>query len=638
MGIAPGSNLGPYQILEQIGRGGMATVFRAYQPALERQVAVKVLPEFFADEPGFKERFHREAVAVARFQHPNILTVYDHGEQDGVSYIVNEYIEGGTLQQRVGPAIEVGEVVRLLEPVAAALDYAHRRGIVHRDVKPSNILIRDDGTPVLGDFGLARMMDSQARLTVTGTVIGTPEYMSPEECAGLGSTPASDQYSLAVVAFELLTGRVPFEAETPAAVIIAQISSPLPHPRELNPGLSPAVETALLRALAREPADRFANCLEFMNALASTATEAVPAEPTPTPNKALVPGAAVTSGPPPATVGSAAPPSHRPRLIAFSAALLLAGVAVVGALAVSHWPAKSAARDVAASPSAPVTPSSSATPLAPQVTEPAMPAARQETAAAALGDTLYVIAGKDSSGAATNSVFVFKGGGWSAGPSLPIPLDHAAAAALGGFLYVSGGFSNGPPSARVFRLNGSVWAEVAPMKRARGGHALVVVSTNAYALGGADAAGDVAIPESYDPSTNKWSDLAPLPAPRNHVSGFAYRGSACIAGGRTPLVARVDCYDPGLNAWSRLPDLPVATSGAGAGTLGDEIVVAGGENPQTQALINQVARYRGGAWSSEGMLVPRHGLALAAFGGRLWACGGGSQSLVHPTPDCSSIS
>jgi non-specific serine/threonine protein kinase len=632
VGIAPGSTLGPYQILDQIGRGGMATVFKAYQPALERQVAVKVLPEFFADEPGFKERFHREAVAVARLQHPNILTVYDHGEQDGVAYIVNEYIEGGTLQQRIGSALEVDEVVRLLEPVAAALDYAHRRGILHRDVKPSNILIREDGTPVLGDFGLARMMDSKARLTLTGTVIGTPEYMSPEECAGLGSTPASDQYSLAVVAFELFTGRVPFEAETPAAVIIAQISSPLPHPRQLNPELSPAVESALLKALAREPGDRFANCLEFMKALASGATIAVPVDSTTTPTAAPAPSRA-----PAATMETPPRPSHRRPVIALIAGLLLAAVAIVGALALSRWPARSPTATSAASPSAPVTPSSTAIPLAPQVTEPPLPAARQETAAAALGDTLYVIAGKDSSGAATKSVFVFKAGSWSAGPSLPIPLDHAAASALGGFLYVSGGFSNGPPSARVFRLNGSAWTEVAPMKRARGGHTLVVVGANAYSLGGADAAGDVATPEAYDPDTNKWRDLAPLPAPRNHVSGFAYRGSACIAGGRTPLVARVDCYDPAQNAWTRLPDLPVATSGAGAGVLDDEIVVAGGENPQTLVLINQVARYRGGAWTSEGMLVPRHGLPLTSFGGRLWACGGGSQSQVHPVPDCTSI-
>jgi hypothetical protein len=403
----------------------------------------------------------------------------------------------------------------------------------------------------------------------------------------------------------------------------------------------------LLKALAREPADRFASCVEFTKALAAGATAAVPVEPTtaagktvaPAAGKTVAPGAEATSGAPKPAVGAAARPSQRLPVIALGVILLLAAVAVaiVGAEVLSRRPAGSTAGTGASSPRPPVTPSSTAIPLAPQVTEPALPAARQETAAAALGDTLYVIAGKDSSGAATNSVFVFKGGNWSVGPSLPIPLDHAGASALGGFLYVSGGFSNGPPSARVFRLNGSAWTEVAPMKRARGGHALVVVGTNAYALGGADAAGDVAMPEAYDPATNKWRDLAPLPAPRNHVSGFAYRGSACIAGGRTPLVARVDCYDPAQSAWTRLPDLPVATSGAGAGTLGDEIVVAGGEDPQTQVLINQVARYRGGAWSSDAMLVPRHGLALTSFGGRLWACGGGSQSLVHPVPDCTSI-
>ncbi len=195
MALGPGSTVGPYQIVEQAGKGGMATVYKAYQPALERHVALKVLPEFFAEEPGFRERFHREAVAVARLRHPSILTVFDHGQQDGLAYIVTEYVDGGTLSGRLGQPLPVSEAVRLLKPVASALDYAHAHKVLHRDVKPSNVLLSGDGVPVLSDFGLARMMGSADRLTRADTVLGTPEYMSPEQCAGTEVGPRSDQYS-----------------------------------------------------------------------------------------------------------------------------------------------------------------------------------------------------------------------------------------------------------------------------------------------------------------------------------------------------------------------------------------------------------------------------------------------------------
>src|SRR5579872_5881520 len=141
MKFEPGAKLGPYQILGELGRGGMATVYRAYQPSLEREVAIKILPEFLVEQPGFKARFHREAVAVARLQHPNILSVYDHGEQDGVTYIVSEYVEGGTLASRMGAPIQLDYCVRILRPIADALDYAHSEGVIRSEVKPSNILL-----------------------------------------------------------------------------------------------------------------------------------------------------------------------------------------------------------------------------------------------------------------------------------------------------------------------------------------------------------------------------------------------------------------------------------------------------------------------------------------------------------------
>ncbi|HSS62660.1 MAG TPA: HD domain-containing phosphohydrolase [Candidatus Limnocylindrales bacterium] len=259
--------LGPYRVLEKLGRGGMATVYRAYHPALDRYVAIKALADFFADEPGYRERFQQEARSVARLKHPNILEVFDFGYEDGIAFLVLELVEGGTLADRVGRPMQLQEVVPLLEQLGSALDHAHAHGILHRDIKPSNILIHSDGTPVLGDFGLAKMAGSLRRLTSSGTVMGTPEYMSPEQAADEPLTPASDLYSLAVVAYEMLTGRVPFEADTPAATLLSHVTKPMPATRELRGELSAHVEEVLRKALAKRPEDRYPSAGEFAAAL-----------------------------------------------------------------------------------------------------------------------------------------------------------------------------------------------------------------------------------------------------------------------------------------------------------------------------------------------------------------------------------
>ena len=267
MTLTPGVNLGPYRIVEQIGRGGMASVYKAYQPALARHVAIKVLPAFFTEDPGFRERFQQEAIAVAKLRHPNILQVFDYGEQDGITYLVSEFIDGGTLADQVGSPLPLDYTVKILTPIANALDYAHARGVLHRDVKPSNILLSRDSTPILSDFGLAKMIGSQPRLTVSGATVGTPEYMAPEQGEGAVIGPAADQYALGVVAYEMLTGRVPFTAETPLAVLISHMHKPLPLPRSINPALSESVEFTLLKALAKVPGDRFPVLGQFVGAL-----------------------------------------------------------------------------------------------------------------------------------------------------------------------------------------------------------------------------------------------------------------------------------------------------------------------------------------------------------------------------------
>jgi eukaryotic-like serine/threonine-protein kinase len=338
MALEPGTNVGPYRIISELGRGGMATVYKAYQAALARNVAIKVLPTHFQGERGLKERFQQEAIAVANLRHRNIPAVYDYGETDGIIYIATEYIDGGTLSEQLGKPLPIEYAVEILTPVAAALDYAHSKGVLHRDVKPSNILLERDGTPVLSDFGLAKMMASgKTGLTQTGMIVGTPEYMSPEQCEGAELTPAADLYALATVAYEMLTGHPPFQAETPLAVIIAQVRNTLPPPRSINPELSEHVEQVLLKALAKHPGDRQTSCSRFVRELAGMPSRpSIPvvaaAEPPAEPALVSVPVvAAVVSAPPappPATPKQERRRSGPPWLF------YLPGVAVVLAIAV----------------------------------------------------------------------------------------------------------------------------------------------------------------------------------------------------------------------------------------------------------------------------------------------------------------
>ena len=267
MKLQPGETIGAYRVLERIGRGGMATVYRAYHPALDRYVAIKVLPDFFADDPVHSERFQQEARSVARLKHPNILEVYDFGNEEGVAYLVLELVEGGTLAERLGKPVELRDAIALLQQLAGALDHAHQHGILHRDIKPSNILMRADGTVVLADFGLAKMAGSMHRMTGSGIVMGTPEYMSPEQAADEPLSPASDVYSLAIVAYEMLTGRVPFQGDTPAATLLSHVTKNMPPVRELRGELSTHVEQVLRRGMAKRPEERFPTASALVAAL-----------------------------------------------------------------------------------------------------------------------------------------------------------------------------------------------------------------------------------------------------------------------------------------------------------------------------------------------------------------------------------
>ena len=276
--MAVGAGLLPerYTGAQPIGRGGMGEIFLATDTTLGRAVAVKVLAEGYAQDPSVRERFTREALAVARLSgNPNIVTIYDVGEHRKRPFIVMEYLPGGSLEQklRAEGAQTPRKSLEWLEQAANALDAAHREGVVHRDVKPANLLLDRYGHVHVADFGIASAA-GLGSLTQTGTVLGTASYLSPEQAQGERTTPASDLYSLGIVAFELLTGRRPFEGDSVAAEAVAHVTGVVPPVRELNPSLPSELDAVFAKALAKDPKYRFGSAAEFVAALRHSLDEA----------------------------------------------------------------------------------------------------------------------------------------------------------------------------------------------------------------------------------------------------------------------------------------------------------------------------------------------------------------------------
>lgn len=268
-----------YSIQSTIGKGGMASVYLAVQESFGREVAIKVMsPQLLTDE-SFAKRFLREAKIVAQLNHPHIVPVYDVGQTGDWHYMAMEFVGGGHLKQRIREGLSPGEAERVLREMAAALDYAGERGFVHRDVKPDNIMFREDGSAVLMDFGIARAADSDEQMTRMGTVVGTPRYMSPEQHRGGDIDARADIYSLGVLFFEMLTGKPPFSGDDPMAIGIAHIREPIPRlPRELR-----RYQSLLKRLLAKDPEERFQRGQQIIEALeamkAPAAADAAPPEP-----------------------------------------------------------------------------------------------------------------------------------------------------------------------------------------------------------------------------------------------------------------------------------------------------------------------------------------------------------------------
>lgn len=292
MSFQEGEEVNGYTVMEQLGRGGMATVFKAYHASLDRYVALKVMHPAFMEDENFLARFQREARVVAKLEHPNIIPVYDFSDHDGRTYLVMKYVEGMTLKGRLqeGP-IPPDEGVKIIETLGAGLAYAHDQGVLHRDIKPSNVILAKDGQIFLADFGLARIASAGESTLSSDMMIGTPQYISPEQALGerdLG--PATDIYSFGVVVYELVVGQVPYSSDTPFSVVHDHIYKPLPLPRTVNPNVPESMERILLKSLAKDPADRFESVDVMVTAFKKSVlgdtlpdVEHVASVPTPTP-------------------------------------------------------------------------------------------------------------------------------------------------------------------------------------------------------------------------------------------------------------------------------------------------------------------------------------------------------------------
>ena len=266
MRLEAGQNIGSrYRLVQRIGSGGMADVWSADDSMLDRRVALKFLHERFAEDEQFVERFRREAQAAAGLQHPNVVSVYDRGEHEGRYWIAMEYVHGASLKDLIERGLSPAESVEIVRQILTGVRFAHERGIVHRDLKPHNVLVDAEGRARVTDFGIARAGASE--ITQTGSVLGTAQYLSPEQAQGLETTASADIYSVGVILYEALTGQVPFDAETAVAIALKQVSEPPVPPRRINPEIPPALDAVVLKALAKDPKDRFADATEFLRAL-----------------------------------------------------------------------------------------------------------------------------------------------------------------------------------------------------------------------------------------------------------------------------------------------------------------------------------------------------------------------------------
>ena len=652
-----GAALPSYEIGEELGRGSTGVVVAARHRQLARDVAVKLLPPDLAQNPQVRRRFVAEAKLLASFSHVHIVPVYDFVEQDGLCLLVMERLVGGTLDEYARAGIDGPAGCAAVLAICSALQYAHERGVLHRDVKPANVLIAEDGLVKMTDFGIAKVLGgSETLVTRSGFVLGTPAYMAPEQASGSDPGPATDVYGAGTVLYELLAGRLPFPPESnPLQMLYSRVHSEPEPLRESAPDVPAELAHVVMRALERDPAERYARAHDLGVALAAAAASAWgPDWIAGTPFGIATPGPLVSArnGPvppglpptvddspsaatvPPAAATAAARPGGRRRrglvLMAVLVPLALAGVAAA-ILAGGDEPDSGDGRGLAPTPAPTTKPASAWRELQDATT------ARQQAPAAVVSGTAWVIGGlRDGPGGTPEALLGVEGfdttiGQWKTGPDLPVALHHAMAVTYRHRVLLMGGWVprgsdlTAISSNRVFAMSGQRWVDLPPMRSPRVAGAAAATGDRVVVVGG--QANDRLVPGTEVFDGKQWEPGADIPTPREHLAAASDGRFVYAVGGRNldagKNSAALERYDPVEDSWKTLPDMPEALGGLGAAFVDGRIVATGGETATDVLGTTFVYDIRKGRWSEAAPLrTPRHGMAVVAFGNTVYALDG----------------
>jgi hypothetical protein len=675
-----GDELAGYRLRAVLGRGGMSVVYEAENPRLGSTVALKVLAPELATDDVFRARFLKESRIAASLNHPNVIPIYDMGTHEDLLYIAMRYVAGADLRAvlKANPVLAPEQALLLCGQAGRALDAAHRQGLVHRDVKPGNILVEhgaDEEDPdhvYLTDFGITKHAASRSGLTATGEFMGTIDYIAPEQIQARSVDGRADIYSLACVLYECLTGRVPFAKDVDAAVIWAHVEENPTPPSSLQPALPPDIDQVIGRALAKDPADRYGTCREFITAArgalgtaASQHTSTVLATPAATvlatPAAAAAPAArtdrdTAPSRPPAATSPAAAPspPRERPHggpppdepapggppaparpnrrwLLAGLGALALV-VLVLGGLLI--WRAATSS-----SPAPTAKSSTTSGQHAGWQLGTASPFPVQQLHAAVLDNRIWLAGGLTGAEQATSKTEYYDTTlhQWAPGPDLPFEVHHAMMVNYRGQLWVIGGYlprgqnMEAAASARVLILKGGRWVNGPALHHARAAGAAVVVGDKIVVAGGRTGGRSVQEVKPTEVFDGKgWHNAADIPVPGDHLAAVSDGRYLYTIGGRTLSASAnhkaVQRFDPATGKWTQLTPLPVANSDMGAAYVGGQLIAFGGENAFSVFRTARSYNLATKTWSTlPNMAEPRHGMGVAVVGKTIYAIDGASQ-------------
>ena len=668
--IDVGAEIGGHRLEAIIGRGGMGVVYRARDLHLDRVVALKVIAPEFADKSEFRERFKRESQQAASIRHPNVISIHRAGEEGNLLFITMDFVEGTDLKTFIGVRGRVDPrlAASVVSQVAAGLEAAHARGLVHRDVKPANVLIDGQEQAYLTDFGLTKRAGSGSALTGTGLIVGTTDYLAPEQIQGNKLDARVDVYALGCVLYEALTGFVPYPRESTAATMWAHVSEPPPSVLDRAPDVPMEFDVVVRRAMAKEPDQRFISAEAMGRGLDAAARGGASRfERTVVPETAsepgpLEPGTHVSSQRPPVTAASTgvtsqstagtgedpamteasrradgttgAPtrPRRNPRMLFALAGLGLALVIAAVLLLTSGGDGEDSS-----------TPNgSTSVPAATKL--PAglkwrpirdAPFRRQYAASTVVDGKVWVFGGIGvKSSSTTTKVYDPAKDTWTAGPGLPLPLNHLMAVTYGGAPVVMGGFIPGDEltseqSDRVYALRDGTWDELPRLKHPRAAAAAAVVGDKIVVVGGQADGKLVAQTEMYD--GERWSDVDEMPTPREHLAAASDDRYLYAVGGRDlssdKNVATLERYDPVSDSWKTLKSMPTASGGIGAAYVGGRVITVGGEDPTSASDAVQAYNIQKNTWSSQLPKLPsaRHGVAVTALKDSLYAVGGAAK-------------